>query len=275
MIALVVTALLAPPPEYDRLRREVPFERQAGNTPAATTIYLPPGYAEDVQRRYPVLVLLHGLQGTGGDWIDRAAVHELLDAAIGRGEIEPLIALMPNGDDGYWVDWPDGLPEHRYGSLVEPDLTTWADAHLRTDGRRAILGISMGGFGALSIALKKPSRYRAAISLSGALFSRPPNGRRTYLAAFGTTGAGQWRFAFENPIDLIRMGQADHLPIWLDCGRDDRAKFVDGLKAASKALKARRVRHVARFRPGKHSWKVWAEAFADTLPWLQRQWAAP
>jgi S-formylglutathione hydrolase FrmB len=261
-----------PAPPMDRVRQAIPLQRSDGLMGSAT-IYLPPSYHDSPKHRYPVLFLLHGLTGEGFDWISRGHVHARLDEAIAAGRLEPVIAIMPDGQDGYWVDWPDDAPEHRYSSLVEPMATDWADQHFRTDGRRAIAGLSMGGFGALSIAMRTPGRFKAAISLSGALFAKPPAGRGVYLAAFGAPGAAQWRFAFWNPLDLVRMGRADNLAIWLDCGAEDHRKFKGGLHTVSAALSVRGIKHVARLRPGRHEWAVWMAGLEDALPWLQRQLA--
>ena len=252
-----------PPPPEGRIFEAQAF-RRAGGVMGTATVYLPPQYLSEPDRRFPVLVLLHGLGGAASDYITKAYVYQILDDAIAAGRIEPLVAVIPDGGSGYWVDWPAGKVEHRFASLVEPDLREWTDKVWRTDGRRAIAGLSMGGFGALSIALRHPKRYL-----------KPPSGRGIYLAAFGAPGAQQYRFAFWNPLDLIRLGLGKGLPIWLDCGRDDRAKFTRGLKEVSIALKREGVDHVARFRPGRHEWPVWNGGLTDSLGWLAQQWAKP
>ena len=139
----------------------------------------------------------------------------------------------------------------------------WAEKTFRTNGHVAIGGISMGGFGALSVALQHPERFVAVLSFSGALFRKLPTGRSVYLGAFGYPGLTQARFTFVNPIDLARHGRADDQSIWLDCGVDDRtslrAVYVKCLLCCLSV-----ERHVAKFRSGRHSWDVWLEALEES-----------
>ena len=113
-----------------------------GASPAAASVYLPPGYDADTSARYPLLVLLHGLGGEDGDWRRLGHIDEVLDTAIKRGVIRPLIAVMPDGHNGYWTDWPTGGAEREYGQLVDPVVTRWAERTFRTNGRRVIAGVS-------------------------------------------------------------------------------------------------------------------------------------
>ena len=244
-----------------------------GAPPAKVSVYLPAGYDAETTRVFPLLVLLHGLGGAEEDWRTYGAIEATLNTAIAKGTIRPVVAVIPDGHNGYWTDWPDGAPAHRFGALVDPITTTWAASRFRVSKARVIIGVSMGGFGALSIALRHPERWTAAVSLSGALFTRPPLSKPVYLAAFGTPGLRQHAFPLVNPLSLIQLGQADKLPIWLDCGADDLPKFTEGLKAASAALTRRGVAHAHRFRPGKHDWGVWRLGFAEALPWIERELA--
>jgi S-formylglutathione hydrolase FrmB len=231
------------------------------------SVYLPHGYHDDESRRYPTLILLHGLGGDDEGWFAGGYLVDILDRAIYSGRIQPMIVVMPHGGNGYWANWVSD-PSAKYSTLVEPVTRTWAENTFRTNGHVAIGGISMGGFGALSVALQHPKRFVAVLSFSGALFRKLPTGRSVYLGAFGYPGLTQARFTFINPIDLARHGRADDQNIWLDCGVDDSKKFTGGLREMSAVLTKRGVRHVAKFRSGRHSWDVWLEALEESLPWL-------
>lgn len=263
------------------VRQSVPAG--ADSAPGIASVYLPREY-DGSQTRYPVLVLLHGLGGSEEDWRKVGDIEARLDRAIASGVLPPVIAVMPEGKNGYWVDWPQvggrsngtasrGKPDalRRFGSLVDPLVTRWIDQQFRTNGVRAIAGVSMGGFGALSVALRNPPMWSAALSFSGALFTGAPTGKLVYWAAFGTPGLTQTGFPLQNPLHLARFGQADTLPIWLDCGQDDAPKFTRGLHRLAEVLTKRGAPHVAKLRPGGHTWTVWNTAFGDAMPWLGEQ----
>ena len=267
MLAAALLVLSAPPdvPSGEVLLHQS-FQRDDGTLEHAS-VYLPHGYSEDTDTRYPLLILLHGLGGDGEGWFAGGYLVDILDRAIASGRIQPMVVVMPDGGNGYWMNWATEK-DSRYASLVEPATRRWAQRRFRTDERVAIGGISMGGFGALSIALQHPRRYAAVLSFSGALFRALPTGRSVYMRAFGYPGLRQARFSFFNPIDLARFGRADDETIWLDCGSGDKDRFAGGLREMSRVLTSRGVRHVARFRPGRHSWDVWLAGVEEALPWL-------
>ena len=264
---LLITCFVFSSPPQGRVLEHQSFPREKGGVGHAS-VYLPPGYVEGGDKRYPLILLLHGLGGSDRDFVGAMSVTGMLDHSIAQGRLSPVIAVMPDGDNGYWSDWPDTRAEHRFESMVVRDLLAWIPTRFATSTRRAIVGVSMGGWGALSMALRHRKLFAAVASLSGALFLELPSARPVYARAFGSTLMDRYFFALRNPIDLIKLGLAHDLPIWLDCGKDDIDRFVGGAKAASKALRSAGVKHVLRFRPGGHSWQVWTVAFQEIIPWL-------
>src|SRR6266540_2708405 len=132
-------------------------------------ITLPDGYAGS-GKRYPVLYLLHG--GAGGSsrqWTSEGGAAESLTA--GR----PLITVMPDGGKVGWnTNWvnPAGSGPQRWEEFHLGQLIGWVDLNLRTiAGKqgRAIAGLSMGGFGAISYAARRPDLFAHAAAFSGAL----------------------------------------------------------------------------------------------------------
>src|SRR3954447_21549591 len=136
---------------------EVTMATPALDFPARVRILLPDGYASHPKRRYPVLYLLHGSFDTSASWTDKGAA-ERLTAGL------PLIVVMPpaagKGSAGGWAtDWWNegrGGPP-RWETFTIDQLVPWVDANLRTlprRGERAIAGLSMGGFSAMSYAAR-------------------------------------------------------------------------------------------------------------------------
>jgi S-formylglutathione hydrolase FrmB len=129
-------------------------------------VYLPPGYASSPTRRYPVLYLLHG-DGEPASSFLRLGVQTALDRLIRSHAIAPMIAVMLQAG---------GLPDNwrntagpKYDSYVG-EVQRLTDRVLRTIPNRAsrgIAGYSMGGFGAMNIALAQLSDYSVVESWEG------------------------------------------------------------------------------------------------------------
>jgi S-formylglutathione hydrolase FrmB len=225
-------------------------------------IYLPPGYnqagAEEQapSRRYPVLYLLHGLGGSARQWTDLGLAEELDRLAAGGGW-SPWIVVMPAGRAGYWVNHADGGP--RWGDYVARDLVAHVDATYRTIPRRearAIGGLSMGGHGALQLALNYPDVFGVAGAHSPSL-----RGADSAPAYFG----GESGFARRDPISLVRQSQVASPPlIWIDVGQDDF--WRSAAEALHQALLERGWAHEWRVYAGEHDGWYWGDHLWEYLP---------
>lgn len=144
---------------------ELQFRTRAlvGTTPV--TVLLPVGYQSST-RRYPVLYLLDGCCNTYNTWIDQEDVDGLTKNL-------PLIVVMAaQGEAGFFTDWYNGgrFGPPEWATYYIDQLLPWVDAHFRTTGAqgdRALAGMSMGGFGAMSLAAQHPDLFAAAASFSG------------------------------------------------------------------------------------------------------------
>ncbi len=134
-------------------------------------IYLPPGYAAEPPRRYPVLYFLAGFAGTGLSFLNWNAWQENLPGRLDRliaGGMAPAIAVFPDcftllGGSQYVNSTALG----RYEDYLCDEIVPFVDASFRTTGRRAVLGKSSGGFGALWLSLRRPGLFAAAASHAG------------------------------------------------------------------------------------------------------------
>ncbi|MCB9728615.1 MAG: prolyl oligopeptidase family serine peptidase [Deltaproteobacteria bacterium] len=237
----------------------------------AVQVWLPPGYARAPERRYPVIYALHGLGGSDRDFFRLGHLGAHLRRAIADGTLAPVIVVAPDGDNGYWTDHAPraGAPGARWGSFVAEDLVAWVDARYRTvpdRAHRALVGVSMGGYGALSLALTHPKVFGAAVSLSGALFVEVPSHRPVYREVWGDPPDPAW-FARASPQALLASLPLDApMPaIYLHVGKDDPLGFAEMAARAHRTLAAREVEHVYRVTPGGHTWSIWE---AETPRWL-------
>jgi enterochelin esterase-like enzyme len=130
-------------------------------------VYLPPGY-EGAARRYPVVYNLHGAGGGSPErqW-DR--MRSTLRDAMENGKVEPRIYVFVQGlGDTFFL----GDVER---SIVE-ELIPFVDRRYRTvatRGGRSVDGFSMGGFGALLLALKHPALFQGVVAYGAALVEQP------------------------------------------------------------------------------------------------------
>jgi S-formylglutathione hydrolase len=135
------------------------------------TVYLPPGYAKTA-KRYPVIYLLHGYEDTNAGWTrgDWANVPKIFDRLISAGKIKSMIVVMPDGSnkfDGSF--YTNSVTTGNWEDFVTQDLVKAIDTKYRTLARasaRGIAGHSMGGYGALKLAMKHPEVYGAVYGMS-------------------------------------------------------------------------------------------------------------
>jgi enterochelin esterase-like enzyme len=289
--ALVLAAALPPRPAVARDATPSPkvsaatFHSAALDQRRKVQVWLPPGYAREATTRYPVIYVLHGLGGSERDFFKLGKLESHIKGAMAAKTLPPVIVVSPDGDDGYWTDHaPNGsTPGPRWGAYVADDLVAWVDARYRTLAdreHRAIAGVSMGGYGAFSLALTHPDRFGAAVSLSGALFPTLPTHRPVYRRVWGAPPDAAW-FAKASPMALLGTLPLDApMPaLYLHVGASDELGFVAFADAAHRVLVERGVDHTYRVTPGGHSWSVWeAESpawLAFIGSWLARRAALP
>jgi endo-1,4-beta-xylanase len=140
------------------------------NTFASYRVYLPPDYASNPRKRYPVIYFLHGRSVDSKRPITAFYVSRA-DAAIRSGAMPPAIIVLAQGlNTGWYLDAQDG--QHPMASIIVKDLIPHIDATYRTianRANRAIEGHSMGGYGALHIGFKYPDLFAAVTGNSPAL----------------------------------------------------------------------------------------------------------
>ena len=229
------------PPCPDETGQVIDFDEFVGSVTTRNMpyrVYVPPCYFE-LQKRYPVVYLIHGAAETERQW-ETLGLVEQLDRGISLGEYPPMIVVMPYGalllpDNDFDTD-PPGMEAFLLDDLIpriESDFCVWEDRD-----HRAIGGISRGGFWALSIAFRHPERFSAVGGHSPALDTdiTPPD---------------------FNPLNLtLDAPFIDTLRIYLDTGANDPVRpETDQL---SNHLVQRRIPHEYVINPlGDHSDEYW------------------
>ena len=146
-----------------------------GDSPMRRTlVYLPPSYNRDSARRYPVLYLLHGATSVPEEWIDGSYqgmnLGLVLDSLIAAKAIPEMIVVMPNADNKLGAAFYANSPATgNWEDFIVRDVVGYVDRKYRTVARgsqRALVGHSMGGFGALAIAFKHPRQFGMVYGVS-------------------------------------------------------------------------------------------------------------
>lgn len=260
------------------------------------TVVVPADY-DRARSRYPVVYVLHGVGDNDTSWTNPQ-----------RGDLAALTAsckaifVMPDGGGGttagWYSDWKDG--SYQYETFHTKILPRNVDDAFRTLGpsRRAIAGLSMGGFGALSYTARHPGMFRATASYSAfadSLFGAPASGAfyqaggQNPIYSLGTPSKGVWgdqgadraTWAAHNPYDLVAKLRGQ--PLFLSSGHgapggsqgDDATKapayvteaYVGQLNDRfATALKDKGIAYTdAREQGGRHDWPYWRASFTKSL----------
>lgn len=146
------------------------------------SVYLPPGYKSDAQRRYPVLYMLHGFTETDLSYFGTGArtnIPASADRTLAAGTSRQMIIVTPNAMTVYGgSNYSSGATTGDWETFVSHDLVSYVDRHFRTVPRaaaRGLAGHSMGGYGALRIGMKHPDVFSALYVLSACCISRTSN----------------------------------------------------------------------------------------------------
>jgi enterochelin esterase-like enzyme len=218
-------------------------------------IFLPPGY-DSTGQHYPVLYMLHGLGGSCREWQGYGFL-ETAQRMMEAGEIQPFIIVLAEGERAYWVNHANGGPS--WGTYIARDLLAAVDQGFRTvpdRSARAIGGDSMGGHGALQLAINNPSVFGVVGAHSFAL--------RRYETAFGFFG-DRASFNQRDPVYLYHASPevARTLTLWLDIG--DQDTWQPAAAAFHAQLTRDAIPHLWHQYPGGHTGDYWTAHTPDYL----------
>jgi S-formylglutathione hydrolase FrmB len=227
-------------------------------------VALPADYAISAPVRYPTLYFLHGLFESERSWSERGG-QQVLEDLVTQGKIGKFLVVLPDGGKTFYVNSLDG--HERYEDFFIQELVPAIDRKYRTiphAAARGISGTSMGGYGALHLAMRHPDVFGSASAHSAALIPQIPN---------PMPSEGRWGFysralqdPFGSPLNVSYweanspLTLADHpeafaaLKLYFDCGDHDRYGFEEGAQLLHEKLVAKGFPHDFALRPGGHGW---------------------
>jgi putative tributyrin esterase len=247
----------------DRVQDRV-FQSESLSREMHYRILLPANYSASA-RSFPVLYLLHGWHGDYKNW---TTLTDLTHYA----ENLPIIIVMPDANDSWYVNSAT-VPQDKFEQYIIRDLIAEVDQHwrtLRSPHRRAIAGLSMGGYGAVKFALKYPGTFGIAGSISGAF-----NATETELSASRADLAPSLDAAFGAANSTVRADNdvivaadkavpARTAYLYLDCGTQDVSFLQSNRKLVSK-LSERNLAYEYHETPGAHTWEYWDTRLPNLL----------
>ena len=188
LIPLAASAILAQPTPpagaVERIRvhgKSLEGNLSADSPDRDVSVYLPPSYKKDRNRRYPVVYMLHGFTDSDEKWFTLKThwinLPAVLDKALAAPASREVIVVMPNAFTRYQGSmYSSSVTTGDWEQFIARELVAFIDSHYRTvasPASRGLAGHSMGGFGALRIGMKRPDVFSSIYLLSPCCMAPP------------------------------------------------------------------------------------------------------
>ena len=228
-------------------------------------VYLPPSYATSPAKKYPVLYFLHGLFEDETRWSTRGQTDQIMNRMIAEGKIGEFIVAIPYGGTSFYTNTRDG--SEKWEDAIVTEFIPMIESNYRVNATRTTRGISgtsMGGYGALKIAMKHPDMFGSASAHSAVLLqdlsaAKVSAGRLArFQALFNKIyGIDQDLTYWEanNPMTLAKdTKKLNGLKLYFDCGTEDDYGFDVGARQLDEMLTKAGYAHESHLYPGRHGW---------------------
>lgn len=263
LLALVVatTACMAHQAQADTLLLSSKYIDPA----MKVVVVKPEGYADAVKegKRFPTVYLLHGFSDDYRCWPSKTQPQ--LDSLATRWG---MIFVCPDGRDSWYFDSKTD-PKMQMESFITRDLVPYIDSNYATKADpkyRAITGLSMGGHGALWLAIRHSDIWKSAGSTSGGVnYAALPQYIHIWKIdrALGDDPAEWANHTVMSLVPTLKPGQIN---IIFDCGVDDF--FADINDELHQALRKAGIPHDYISRPGSHTHPYWRNAILYQLQYF-------
>ena len=202
-------------------------------------------------KTYPTLYLLHGYSGNHKTWIGiKPNLPQLVDEY-------GIIVVCPNGENSWYWDSPINT-NSQFETFVSDELIKYIDKNypsIPNRKKRAITGLSMGGHGAMWLAIRHQDIFGAAGSMSGGLDIRPFPDNWDMKKQIGEEDKNQQIWEEHTVINQLDKLENGSLAIIFDCGYSDF--FLTVNKNFHQGLLDRKIDHDFIVRPGWHNAEYW------------------
>jgi enterochelin esterase-like enzyme len=218
-------------------------------------VYTPPGYNENPDRKYPVLYLISGTTDTEETWFKVGKANLILDNLIAQGKAEPMIIVMPFGNNGITISGPansDVIPMYKaFSEQLIKDIIPYTESEFRVLSdreHRAVAGFSRGGGQSLWAGLSNPDKFAYICSFSAYLTEEAFNAN---FSSF-----------YANPEET----NARMKLFWLSVGNEDF--LYQQASDFMKLLKRKEIETTTLITEGGHTWMNCKLFLAEAAPLL-------
>ena len=218
-----------------------------------SVVIVPENYS--IKKHYPVVYLLHGYSENYAMWVKTVPTIKTLAT-----EYQFILVCPDGGYSSWYFDSPIDST-YQYESFITRDLLTYVDAHYSTipeRSQRAITGLSMGGHGALYIAIRNKNLFGSAGSMSGGVDLRSSTKLFDISKRIGSIETNSDEWDNRSVVNMVSSLKNNELNLILDCGVSDFYYQINaGLHRRLLSLK---IDHDYIERPGEHNWAYWTNS---------------
>ena len=252
------------------------FESNLVDYEVKYSIYLPPDY-ETSNRSYPVLYLLHGYSDDETGWIQFGEANSIADRGIANGDFPPCIIIMPDGKVTWYSNSIDG--KDSWEDMFIKEFIPYIEKEYRIRAKkefRAIAGLSMGGNGALLLAMRHTDLFSSCVAMSAGTFTddeifNNDNNDHYFGNIYGSLANGNvsdyWKlYSPLYLLDSIDKEKLKSVRYYIDCGDDDF--LYKGNSALHVKMRDLGISHEYRVRNGGHQWSYWRTGLYDGLKFI-------
>ncbi len=216
-------------------------------------VITPDGYEQG--KEYPVVYLLHG---AGGNYKQYISLNHGITA---WADYYHLMIVCADGNNTSWYFDSPVDPASKYETYVAKELVAYIDKNYKTIKNRkgrAISGLSMGGHGALYLAIRHQDVFGAVGSMSGGVDIRPFPKNWDLAKRLGSYAEYPENWEKNTVTNMIYLLTPNALAITFDCGTEDF--FFKVNEEFHKKLLERNIPHDFTARPGAHTSQYWANS---------------
>jgi len=216
----------------------------------------------------PTLYLLHGYGGNYSNWILKVPhIKNLVDQYN-------YMVVCPDGGVGSWY-W-DTSSEYQYETFVTKELIAHIESNYKVcthRSGRAITGLSMGGHGALYLAIRHQDIYGAVGSTAGGVDFRPFPHKWEIAKRLGEYSDNKQKWDVHTVMESLHLIKPNSLKIFIDCGYEDF--FFQVNEELHRKLTYLNIEHTYLNMPGKHNWDYWAQSIIYQMAFFDQYFRLP